>query len=342
MEAVKELLPKLNIKKDSCINPIFLEQSKLDLKEYVRSDEAERKGFLFNDNTKVIQKIETCKFCGNTLYYCYLRNQVFKNGFKVLSIPFLEKCSCEMSKNYWNRIAIEEQKEKEEKERIEKARLMKMKIEKIFSESGIEERFKQRTFDTFEVNEVNRKAYEITKSYADKFLNEIIPIQQERTNIKKPLREKNCLFVTGSYGTGKTHLACAIANKLILKQIPVICMTMIKLLDVIKSSFDANDDMKEEYILKTYREVPLLIIDDLGSEQITEWSMSKIFSIINSRYEAYMPTIITTNYGTDELIERLTPLKNSDNKNATKTLDRLKEISIGISMNWESYRTKGR
>lgn len=82
-----------------------------------------------------------------------------------------------------------------------------------------------------------------------------------------------------------------------------------------------------------------LIIDDIGSEQPTEWGVSKIFAIINARYEGYMPTIITTNYSGPELVQRMTP-ESGDSRNAEKTLDRLKETCVGIDMTWESWRAK--
>lgn len=90
-------------------------------------------------------------------------------------------------------------------------------------------------------------------------------------------------------------------------------------------------------ILNQYEQVPLLIIDDIGSEQPTEWAVSKIFAIINARYEGYMPTIITTNYSGEELVRRMTP-EGGDDRNARKTLDRLKETCVGVDMTWDSWR----
>lgn len=315
---------------------MFIDKDKINPEIHIRSDIAENKGFIFNDNQKAKLKTEVCKFCENTLYYYYLKNTIFKDGFKLLMVSYIEKCNCEKAKKYWEKKEVKENAEKEAKERYEANMAMKRKVDKIFSESGIESRFKQRTFDTFEVNDINKKAYETTKLYADKFVDEILTRNSQKE------KSRNSLFITGSFGTGKTHLACAIANQLMVNQIPVICMTMIKLLDRIKKSFNQNlyDDVTEYDILKTYTEVPLLIIDDLGSEHITEWSMSKIFSIINSRYEANKPIIITTNYGSNELVKRLTPIQIQDEMTAAKTLDRLKEISVGVEMNWESYRIK--
>lgn len=156
------------------------------------------------------------------------------------------------------------------------------------------------------------------------------PVKNDRNHVTPPEIERNGLFMAGGYGTGKTHLAAAIANQLISEGTACICMTMIDLLDRIRETYKAaGSDVDEAYILSQYEDVPLLIIDDIGSEQPTEWGVSKIFAIINARYEGYMPTIITTNYSGPELVQRMTP-ESGDSRNAEKTLDRLKETCVGI------------
>ena len=147
------------------------------------------------------------------------------------------------------------------------------------------------------------------------------------------------LFISGTKGTGKTHLAAAIANQLIQGGVPVICMTMIDLLSRIKETFEGGKGTSEAEILRIYKDVPLLIIDDIGTEQPTEWGLAKIYTIINARYEGYMPTIITTNYSGDELIRRMTPATD-DGYTAAKTIDRLREMCAGIEMTWESWRLR--
>ncbi len=160
----------------------------------------------------------------------------------------------------------------------------------------------------------------------------------------KGLEQKEIAKILGVTRNTITNLATAISNQLIREGIPVICMTMIDLLARIKQTFDRSDEATEAEIMKIYEEVPLLVIDDIGSEQPSEWGSTKIFAIINARYEAYMPTIVTTNYAGDELIRRMTPIgpngRPMDSRNAEKTLDRLKEMCVGIEMNWESWRPR--
>ena len=77
----------------------------------------------------------------------------------------------------------------------------------------------------------------------------------------------------------------------------------------------------------------------MGSENPTEWGSTMIFSIINARYEAYMPTIVTSNCGADELVQRMTP-RDATDRNAQKTVDRLREMCVAVQMDWPSWRSK--
>lgn len=120
---------------------------------------------------------------------------------------------------------------------------------------------------------------------------------------------------------------------------PVICMTMIDLLARVKQTFDRPGEATEAEIMRIYEEVPLLIIDDIGTEQPTTWGITQIYTIINARYEAYMPIIITTNYSGENLIRRMTPDRD-DGITAAKTISRLTEMCSGIEMIWDDWRTK--
>ena len=116
-------------------------------------------------------------------------------------------------------------------------------------------------------------------------------------------------------------------------------MTMIDLLERIKRTFNQQGE-DEGRVLNVYKTVPLLIIDDIGKEPPTEWAIATIYNIINGRYEACLPTIITTNYDTDALIQRMTPRETRDSTTARATLDRLMETCRGVSLTGESWRTK--
>lgn len=305
----------------------------------IRSDQAIADGWSWNEEPP---EPKNCEYCGKALFHIGIVSPLQeKRVFTWMKEP--EHCDCEKAQAYWAKVEVERIAAEEEKKRQEEADRIQRRINKLIKDSGIRGRFINRKFERFEVNEVNRKAYEVAKYYADNF-KAMLPKKSQDGIVEPPEIECNGLFITGSYGTGKTHLAAAISNQLIREGIPVICMTMIDLLAKIKQTFDRSDEATEAEIMRIYEEVPLLVIDDIGSEQPTEWGSTKIFSIINARYEAYMPVIVTTNYAGDELIRRMTPIGPNgrllDSRNAEKTLDRLKEMCVGIEMNWESWRTR--
>lgn len=228
-----------------------------------------------------------------------------------------------------------EQEAKERAEREERlAAHMRARVHEIINDSGMHTRFLRRTFETFQTTAENERALRVCKQYADTFRDKLPENNQDPG--------RNGLFITGPKGTGKTHLAAAIANKLMQSGTAVICMTMIDLLDRIKRTYDQRTQWgtSEGAVLNTYKEVPLLIIDDMGKEPATEWAVSKIYAIINARYEAYLPTIITTNYTDSELVKRLTPKDTGDDTTADATIDRLREMCVGIVTTGASWRSR--
>jgi len=103
------------------------------------------------------------------------------------------------------------------------------------------------------------------------------------------------LYIFGQVGSGKTHLACGIANELINGGIEVLFLVVPDYLDEIKHSWEQGSDYNEKEILDRAREVPVLVMDDLGAHSYSEWTKSKIYTVLNYRVNNNLSTVITSN-----------------------------------------------
>lgn len=243
-----------------------------------------------------------CPFCGRA-----------RDKRKLGGRTFYLQCDCEE-----NRAAVEEWSKllEREKDLTENVKRLREELEreeaearKLLEESDLGRRFRERTFENFDKERFPR-AYEIARAYAGTF--------EEFAESGKGL-----LF-TGTPGTGKTHLAAAIANHVITTLgTPVKFGGFINILDSVKRSFDTDED-----VVARISEAPLLVIDDLGKEKQTEWSNSILYQVINQRYEDFLPVIITTNEDMGTLEWKI----------GKATLSRLIEMCDGVKMEGKDYR----
>lgn len=132
-------------------------------------------------------------------------------------------------------------------------------------------------------------------------------VQRQALTIAKRFAETPCgwLILTGDNGTGKTHLAAAIANERLAAGKPALFVVVADLLDHIRSTYHPQSTISYDERFEQVRTHPLLILDDLGAESRTEWAAEKLFQIINHRYNDQLPTIITTNVDVDDMPPRL-------------------------------------
>ncbi|MFZ3071019.1 MAG: ATP-binding protein [Anaerolineaceae bacterium] len=104
------------------------------------------------------------------------------------------------------------------------------------------------------------------------------------------------LLLMGKYGSGKTHLAAAIANQAVSMGVSTLFLTTPDLLDWLRSAYSDSGDGSFEERFDEIRNIPLLIMDDFGSQSSTAWAQEKLFQIINYRYTNNLATVITSNY----------------------------------------------
>jgi DNA replication protein DnaC len=114
------------------------------------------------------------------------------------------------------------------------------------------------------------------------------------------------LVFTGSSGSGKTHLAAAIANERISRSEPALFMVVPDLLDHLRASFEPDDDdMGFEQLFDQVRNAPLLLLDDIDTGGGTAWAREKLLQVVNHRYNASLPTVFTTTTRPQQMDERL-------------------------------------
>ncbi len=103
------------------------------------------------------------------------------------------------------------------------------------------------------------------------------------------------LVLIGKVGCGKTHLAAAIANRLLARGSLVLFSTVSDLLDHLRATFVPTSNEVYDQLFQKMREAALLVLDDLGAQQSSPWANEKLFQLLNYRYNSRIPTIITTN-----------------------------------------------
>jgi DNA replication protein DnaC len=207
-------------------------------------------------------------------------------------------CKCQAEKR---------EREEEERKRIEfEKRVKRMRLE------GFPEA-KMQTWTFANDDLANERITKAMQRYVDNFA--------ELRKIGKGL------LLYGSIGTGKTYAACEVANALIDKGYPVYVTNFSRVLNTLQGTFD-----KQEYIDELNR-YQLLILDDLGIERETAFAKEQVFNVIDARYRAGLPVIITTNLAIDNI-------KSPDNIGDSRIYDRILERCFPIEVTGQSRRRK--
>lgn len=192
----------------------------------------------------------------------------------------------------------------------------KAAIKKIIK-AGVPDRFRGRVFGNYKTETgPQQHALKAAHMYAK--------------NFKEALNVGASMIFCGGPGTGKTHLACAIANYLIAEDYDPLFISVIKAVRGVKETYRNDSELKEQEVIDKFISVDLLIFDEVGVQFGSKTEEMIVFEIINGRYEEIKPTIIISNYNLNGLEKYL----------GARVMDRLKEGGgIVVPFDWKSYRT---
>lgn len=141
-----------------------------------------------------------------------------------------------------------------------------------------------------------------------------------------------CIVMTGTPGTGKTHLAAAIAAQVATTtNLTAVYRTVSTVLQFIKGSYGDKAGYTEAQAFASLVEPDLLILDEVGATKPSEYELATLFNVINGRYEDQRPTIVISNLDAARLGEVL----------GERSVDRLREgRGIGLVFSGESHRLR--
>jgi DNA replication protein DnaC len=171
--------------------------------------------------------------------------------------------------------------------------LLQASHQQLFRLSNLDA-FQRMTFDTF-----NPKGHVGLSS--DQITSLTYAYNQGTRFAQEP---KGWLLFTGGFGSGKTHLAASIANVVVIHGTPTLFLTVPDLLDWLRFSYGSPENSFESRF-EEIRNIELLVLDDLGTQNATPWAQEKLFQIINHRYVNRLPTVLTTNQDLEEIEGRI-------------------------------------
>lgn len=240
---------------------------------------------------------------------CHTRRQVEVNMPDLKAVPFDPKkkvrvkmpvsCRCRAERRYQEEQMLQQDKDMRAMEALKRQSLM-------------DERLRDVSFNSFRKTNDNAYNLKLCLRYANHF--------------DEMLAKNQGLLFYGGVGTGKTFAAACIANRLLNQRIPVIMTSFVKLLESMQG-FSEDDSA----LIARLNRAKLLIIDDLGAERSTDYALEKVYDIVDSRYRAKLPIILTTNLS-------MTELKESTDIRYTRIYDRIFEMCYPMQFKGQSWR----
>ncbi len=219
---------------------------------------------------------------------------------KPKKVPVMCKCRAEEEK------MKKEQMQKEEEVRsIQRAKISSM----------MDDTFRTACFANYQIRNGNERHLKVAKKYCIEF--------------SKMYERNQGLLFWGTVGTGKSYTAACIANYLLEANTSVVMTSFVRILQEMQG-FDRE---REETFTNKLNSVKLLIIDDLGAERSTDYALEKVYGIIDNRYRAKKPLILTTNL-------TLQQMQDATDIRYARIYDRIFEMCYPMEFSGVSWRKR--
>lgn len=206
-----------------------------------------------------------------------------------------------------------------EKQASEDVRIKQSNIKRLMADLLLPDRFANATLENYHPqNDEAARCLHVCKAYASKW--------------RERLKQGGGMVMTGKPGTGKNHLALAIAKRVITEhQSSALFTTALRVARKFKSSWGKNAELTEQEVIEAYTSPDLLIIDEVGVQFGSESEKLILFEIINTRYEKMRPTILISNLPKDELSAFI----------GERVIDRMNDGGgCTLAFTWDSYRSR--
>lgn len=212
--------------------------------------------------------------------------------------------------------AAEQRAREDARKEAEQAEERNRRVVSLFGRSGIPARFANRTFAGYEAKHPGqRMALNVCRAFADGWA-------EKRA-------AGTSLVLTGSPGTGKTHLACAIGGHVIREHLGgALFVTVSMMLRAIKETYRKDSPRSEQDVIDELVAQDLLIVDEIGVQVGSEHEKLLMFEVLNGRYQDMRPTILISNLSAEDLEAYL----------GHRVMDRYRECGAVLAFDWESHR----
>lgn len=150
------------------------------------------------------------------------------------------------------------------------------------------------------------------------------------------IKDMKGLYLHGAFGSGKTYLIYALLNELkINKKVDYVALYYPDVLKELKEDWDSYYEK-----LTKYSNVPILLLDDIGAEQVSEWARDEVLgTILQTRMNNHLTTFFTSNLTLDELEYNLALTKSGvDKVKARRIMERIKYLTEDIELITDSKR----